>query len=374
MGILRPATNSTAYLKAGILGFEGSGKSYTAALLAIGLSKLARAPEPGGHGPQRKPRVAFFDTETGSDYLIPKFRDAGVELLVVKSCSFADLLTFLEEAEDTCSVAIIDSVTPTWTELVEAHREKVRGGRLMFHHWGPIKKEWSRFTTAFVNSQLHVIVCGRAGFEYDYHKDAEGELELVKTGTKMRAEGQLAYEPSLLLEMEKVRREDGKGFIPQCIVLKDRADLLMGRVFEFPKFDDFLPVIEFLNIGATHVGVDASRNSADLVADPDVAGGMNQKLVAITLEEIKNVFIREDLAGQSKDAVRERLALLEKAFGVGSWTAIETLTLIDLWSGYRRLRLHFDPDADIPTHPGQYETPQGEPVPDDQSDADADPF
>lgn len=353
MGILRPAKNETAYLKAGILGFEGSGKTYTAALIAIGLAQKIGDGRP----------VAFFDTETGSDYLIQKFRDAGVELLVAKTRAFADLLAFVEEAEDSCSVAIVDSVTHTWTELVETSQSMLNVSRLGFHHWGPIKREWSRFTTAFINSRLHLIVCGRAGFEYDYQKDAEGELELVKTGTKMRAEGQLAYEPSLLLEMEKYRERGSRTTVPRCYVLKDRADLMMGREIDWPKFEDFLPVVEFLNIGGTHVGVDESRSSARLVHRPDWSGRDNRKTIEITLDEIKAVFVRQDLDGTKQAVKKERQALLEMAFGSASWTAIEGLDLRELWEGYRKLRLKFDPACKIPDAPGLWETPKGEPIP-----------
>ena len=49
--LLKPAQNQTAYLKAGILGFQGSGKTYTATRLASGLAKLSG---------KENPKVAFF--------------------------------------------------------------------------------------------------------------------------------------------------------------------------------------------------------------------------------------------------------------------------------------------------------------------------
>ena len=110
MSLLRPAQNESAYLKMGNYGGAGSGKTWTSALVAIGLSSRV------GDG---KP-VAFFDTETGSDYVLTLFRDAGVELLVVKSRAFADLVEFVSEAESKCSVAIVDSITHVWDELREA--------------------------------------------------------------------------------------------------------------------------------------------------------------------------------------------------------------------------------------------------------------
>src|SRR4051812_32554365 len=55
---------------------------------------------------------------------------------------------------------------------VAAARQRVNStkkrSRLHFEDWGYLKSEWRKFTDRFVNSQLHIIVCGRAGFEYDY--------------------------------------------------------------------------------------------------------------------------------------------------------------------------------------------------------------
>ena len=173
--LLKKAVNQTAYLKAGFMGFAGSGKTFTASQLAIGLAK-----DIGDNKP-----VAFFDTETGSDYLIKEFENAGVELLVVKTRSFRDLLGFLKEAESACSVAIIDSITHVWQELMEAYakRNNRRNG-LLFQDWGKLKTEWRQFTDLYLNSSLHVIMCGRAGYEYDYSQDETGKKELLKTGTK----------------------------------------------------------------------------------------------------------------------------------------------------------------------------------------------
>jgi hypothetical protein len=114
MTLLRPARNESAYLKMGNYGGAGSGKTWTTALVAIGLSSRLSDGKP----------VAFFDTETGSDYVLPLFRDAGVELLVVKSRAFADLVEFVFEAESKRSVAIVDSITHVWDELREAYEKK----------------------------------------------------------------------------------------------------------------------------------------------------------------------------------------------------------------------------------------------------------
>lgn len=340
MGLLRPATNQTAFLKAGIMGFAGSGKTFTAKELAIGLAKRVGAT-----------KVAFFDTETGSDFLIPAFREAGIELLVAKSRAFADLKQFMREAEQDAPIAIIDSVTHVWTDLVDSYRRKLnRKHGLRMDDWGPIKAEWGEFTKLYINTRCHVVLCGRAGYEYEYHTDEETQKkELIKTGTKMKAEGEMSYEPSLLLEMERVNGDEavsrGKrsAWIHRCYVLKDRTDLMNGKAIDNPTFEDFAPVVNFLNIGGEHIGVDASRNSEHLFDSPDSLYE-RKKQVEIELELIQDSMIEAEIAGTSAKAREAQVRELKAAFGTSSWRAIQDMRLEDLKAGHKALRLNLKLD------------------------------
>ena len=158
MNLLKPASNGTAYLKLGLQGFEGSGKTHLACDFAKELTKLVKGK-----------KVAFFDTEKGSDFHIKRFQDVGLELHVVKSKSFADLLTVIEEAESNgFSFLIIDSITHVWREICTAYKTKKKKDRLSMPDWMVLKDEWSRFTHAYVNSAIHIAMCGRAGYEYDF--------------------------------------------------------------------------------------------------------------------------------------------------------------------------------------------------------------
>lgn len=338
MSLLRKAKNETAYLKVGIQGFAGSGKTYTASRLAIGLSQAIG---------DRKP-VAFFDTETGSDWLIRDFEEAGIELLVAKTRSFADLLSFMQEAEATCSVAIIDSITHVWTELRIAYEEKYRRRNgLEFQDWAKVKKEWQRFTDSFLNSRLHVIVCGRAGYEYEYEKDEEtGKKDLVKTGTRMKTEGEMAYEPSLLIEMERLPKAGVmgnpklKGFVNRAVILKDRTTLMNGEEIDYPTYESFRPIIQRLNIGGAHVGVDTSRNSVAYVEGPGSSVERKQR-VAVVLEEIKNLFVEAGVNSRTDDGKRDMIRYLRSAFGTSAWTQVEGMRLEVLEEGLQRLAKAF---------------------------------
>src|SRR5574338_1275452 len=127
----------------------------------------------------------------------------------------------------------------------------------------------------------------------------------------MKTETETGYEPSLLLEMEMVRKSDvlknsrgkpdkkARGFINRCIVLKDRTDTMNGRIIDTPKFKDFKPVIDCLNLGGEHVGVDTSRNSEDLFQNPDYSYRERDIQRQIALEELQQVLVLAKMDGTS---------------------------------------------------------------------------
>lgn len=322
MALFAPSQNSQAYLKAGFMGFAGDGKTFTATNMAIGLVELMRERElEAGNRP-----AYFLDTETGSDWVRPQFEAANIELYTAKTRAFIDLITAVKEAEQNGSVLLIDSISHFWRDLTESYAErKNRTKGLQFQDWAWLKKEWGRFTDLFVNSSCHIIMCGRAGYEYDFFEQDGGKKELQKTGIKMKAEGETGYEPSILVLMAKKRdMETGKVWREGSII-KDRADLIDGKTFINPTFDDFRPHIEFLNLGGEHVGVDTARNSQSLVRDdgkPQWQYDKEQKEIA--LDEVVEL-LKKHFGGQSKAEKDARGDKLEAAFGTRSWKRVETL-------------------------------------------------
>lgn len=340
MSLLKPAVNSSAYLKAGILGFGGSGKTYTASEIAIGLCQHTKGI-----------KTAFFDTETGSDYMIPKFRDAGVELLVHKGRAFKDLVDIVKECESgQVSVLIIDSISHVWRELQDSYKRRVKRNNLYMQDWGILKGQWSEFTDAYLNSRLHIIMLGRAGYEYEHEEnEATGKKEMIKVGTKMKVEGEMAYEPSLLMEMEAIKNPNKKGFIHRATVLKDRSDLMNGKQIDNPRFKDLLPIINFLNIGGEHIGIDTTRSSEELFESPDRSWEEKKRKHSIALETLQEVLVLNGLDGTSKEAKENRTKLLIQFFGSSSKTYIEEkLTLFDLQMGIEKLKSHLKPVVEAP--------------------------
>lgn len=334
MTLFAKSKNSQAYLKAGFMGFAGDGKTFTATGMAIGLVELMRSRELESGG-----RPAFFlDTETGSDWVQPQFEKASVELYTAKTRSFMDLIEAVKEAEKGASVLLIDSISHFWRDLTESYAERKNRTRgLQFQDWAWLKKEWGRFTDLFVNSHCHIIMCGRAGYEYDFFEQDGGKKELQKTGIKMKAETETGYEPSLLVLMEKKRNMETGQVWREGSILKDRANLIDGQTFVNPTFENFRPHIEYLNLGGQHVGVDTSRNSKELVqTDGKPQWQYDKEQKDIALDEIAEV-IRKHHGGQSKAEKDARADLLEDVFKTRSWKRLETFTRDQIEEGRNEL-------------------------------------
>jgi hypothetical protein len=353
MTLFSPAEVTSAYLKSGFLGFQGSGKSVTLSALAAGLvlhmKKL-------GIEYADKP-VFFLDTETGSDWLIPLFKELGVPLHVAKTRAFSDLIAAIDEAKKDASFLIVDSVTHFWTELTSSYARakakqlKITSGiyRLQFQDWAFLKGDqgWQQFTDRYVNSPLHMGVAGRAGFEYDYFEDDDGKKQLEKTGVKMKAEGEFGFEPSLLVQMEIHQKLDGKSVERvwrKANVVKDRSMLIDGKSFLFTGTDDdgnklsaydltlqtfraFQPHISRLNLGGKQLGVDTSRTSEHMVPADKKDWNSTQK--TIVLEEIDSVLTERYPSAKAEDK-QAKAAMILKHFQTRSWTEVENMRTDEL--------------------------------------------
>lgn len=329
MSIFKEALNTAGFLKTGILGFPGGGKTKTAALIAIGLHKYIKSEKP----------VFFYDTETGSNYVERDFKVAGIKLMRVQSRAFTTLLAASREVEAEGGILLIDSITHPWRELVKAFKVKRGIERVNFNHWDAIKTEWGQFNEFFLNSKCHIIMCGRAGYEYDFEKDEEGKNELIKTGIKMKTEGELGFEPSLLIEMfaDKDVDRNGKinGIINKAFVIKDRFGELNGKTFDMPNFETFLPHIKHLNIGGDHEIITQETSQDIFNTDKSIAHRLKERDIFMEnlQAEMPLRFNNRTDAGKKDGA-----AFLRETFGTLSWLEIGSMSNERVKDGLEKLR------------------------------------
>lgn len=338
MTLLQKARPEMAFLKMGIYGECGSGKSFTSTQVAIGLHKHIRSDK----------SIGFLDTETGSDFVRPIFNNEKIELVVAKTRAFKDVLTVIDEAEKSCSILIIDSITHIWNEMTDSYCKKHNISRVTLNHWQPVKRIWKDYTDRYINSELHIIMAGRSADKWQHVEDEEGAKELQKVGTKMRGETQIGYEPSILIEMEQFRQsaEIGRGWINRAWVIKDRWNLLNHKSFDFNAFDGheyredsfkaFLPHIEMLNLGGKHRAIDMDRTSEDMFQNNKTGLDRHKKWKGL-LEEVRDE-IHLIYPGQNSESKTKRIMLLKDVFGTSSWSNIEGMQSGELENALKTIR------------------------------------
>ena len=341
------------WVKAGFLGFGGSGKTYTAILLAAAIHKTFKCKTP----------VAFFDTETGFVYTKKTLQNlTGIKPISVASRSFGELMTgAMELRKAGTEILIVDSMTHIWRELCSAYLSRVNAARatknqkprtkLEFQDWNPIKQEWAKWADFFLTSSMHIIICGRAGYDYDFEVNEETERkELVKTGIKMKTEGEFGYEPSLLVSMEQVQKlGDNIEVANKALVLKDRFNLLQGKTATFKPLGSpekemtvvskfFEPFLKSLNPGAA-VSLDTTTvTELNIDESGDAEWAKERRLRTIAAEEIQGELVKA-YPGQTKEEKQAKMEIIEKCFGTTSWTKVENMDSQKLAVGLTNVRV-----------------------------------
>ena len=318
-----------AFLKMGFYGTAGSGKTWTAAKV---LSQFVREFAPDL-------QLAMYDTEGGAGYIGEMVEAvSGKPLLAIAATSFSELREFVAMCPGKY-IGLVDSVTQPWRMLcedfLEAKRSRVEGvggnpqtTKLALADWGPIKEVWNKgFSDPFKFLPAHLCYLGRAGDQWETVKDEEGKDKLQSTGTRMKAESESAYEPSLLVEM--VREPNplyGQGksttqWLHQAQVVKDRANRLTGQACNDPDIEFFRPHIEFL-VGGTH-----SAPTDHPPATFEAGHGKNWETLKRERAAILDL-IKDDLLlawpGQTHAEKKAKVSVIRQAFGPNAnWTDLE---------------------------------------------------
>lgn len=340
------------FAKIGIYGSSGTGKTRTAFEIIKGLYKEKGFTKP----------VVFFDTERGSDWIKPLFDKEGIPCFVKKSRTFNDLMQACKIAETEASFMIVDSISHVWRELTTSFltqynldRKKMliakyskawveknfkNTNNLEFQHWGQIKPMWGVFTDFYLNSALHMIVCGRAGDMYEYEEKENGKKELIKTGSRMATEKELSYEPSLLIEMRRIQINSKDNLV--AFVEKDRSDTINGKEFPYPTYEDFKPHFDFINIGAQYKAKDMYSNSSGSLfegqtLDNETEFQAERKKRTILCEEIKGT-LEAFMPGTTSEAKNKKNELFFNVFSTHSWAKLEHTNSETLQQGLESLK------------------------------------
>lgn len=184
---LQQAKRHQVKLRLGLSGASGFGKSYSALLLAFGITNDWS-------------KIAVIDTENGSASLYSHLGNYNVLSLnepysperyieAIKTCEKASI-----------EVVIIDSITHEWNGkggCLQIH-EKL-GGR--FQDWAKITPRHQAFIDAILTSKSHIITTTRRKVDYSLDSTQNGRTKVVKHGTKEITREGFEYELTVNFEL-----------------------------------------------------------------------------------------------------------------------------------------------------------------------------
>ncbi|MGB9810822.1 MAG: AAA family ATPase [Dictyoglomus turgidum] len=193
MFVIRKATRKKAKARIGIAGASGSGKTYSALLIAFGL-----APEG---------KVGVIDTENASAELYaPEFEKYGGYYVITLSPPY-DPRQYIEAIKtferENFDVIIIDSLSHAWAGtggLLDQHTQLLEAGQNSFMAWKEITPKYNKLVEAILLSSAHIIATFRAkaGYAID---TSEGKAKIIKVGMNPIQRDGIEYEFTTFFEL-----------------------------------------------------------------------------------------------------------------------------------------------------------------------------
>ncbi len=202
-GLFHRAKRKESKLRLALTGASGSGKTFSALLLAQGL---------GGN-------VAVADTERGSAALYSdKFDFDTIE--ITPPYNLKKWLDVFDAAVDSgYNILILDSITPLWSGeggLLEQKDQLAKhGGKNSYTAWADVTPMYNRFVERMLNANIHVIATIRSKTEYSMETDG-GRTIIKKVGLGPQFRDGIDYEFTTVFDMASDH---------SVLVSKDRSGL-----------------------------------------------------------------------------------------------------------------------------------------------------
>ncbi len=204
---LQQAKRHQVKLRLGISGASGFGKSYSALLLAYGITNDWS-------------KIAVIDTENGSASLYSHLGSYNV-LSLSEPFSPERYIEAIRTCENaSVEVIIIDSITHEWNGkggCLQIHEQL--GGR--FQDWAKLTPRHQAFIDAILQSTCHIITTVRKKIDYSMDRDSNGKTKVVKHGLKDITREGFSYELTVDFEVVNERH--------LVRASKDRTGLFMDK-------------------------------------------------------------------------------------------------------------------------------------------------
>ncbi|UFH36069.1 AAA family ATPase [Flavobacterium acetivorans] len=201
---LKKSERSKAKIKMALQAPSGAGKSYSALLLAQGLTNGNLS------------KVAVIDTEAGSSNLYAHIGSYNV--LNLESPHSPERYI---EAIDLCiksgmEVIVLDSISHCWDFLLDYHASLTGNS---FTNWNKITPRQKAFVEKILQSDVHVICTMRVKQDYVL-SERNGKMVPEKVGLKAIQRDEISYEFTIVFDI------DYKHF---ATASKDRTNLFEGK-------------------------------------------------------------------------------------------------------------------------------------------------
>lgn len=210
--MLRKATRQKAKIRLGLSGPAGSGKTFTALLIASGMTDWDK--------------IALIDTENGSGDLYAHLGEYSV-LPISAPYTPEKYIQAIKECEGAgMEVIIIDSITHEWNgkggclDIHDAETQKMKIPN-SFTSWAKVTPRHQAFIDSILESPCHIITTVRSKTDYVL-TEKNGRQVPQKVGMAAVTRDGFEYELTLSFEMDI----DHKAFTS-----KDRTGLFTGNSF-----------------------------------------------------------------------------------------------------------------------------------------------
>ncbi len=276
--MFKKAQRKSAKLRLALAGPAGSGKTYSALLIARGLG-----------GP-----VAMIDTEHGSGELYADLYDYDVATLT-PPFSPERYIQLIREAEKAdYNIIVIDSLSHAWAGeggVLDIHDRATRSTRNSFTAWCEVTPQHNALVEAMLQSPCHIIATVRTKTAYEVQQEGN-KTKVVKVGLAPIQRDGLEFEFSVVLDLSI------EGHV--ACASKDRTRLLDGKYFT-PTEETGRQLLEWLNMGADSKHeiiqqIQTLLTSLDLSATADAywiyAGN---KYRASTMDELTEAQLQEQI-------------------------------------------------------------------------------
>ena len=178
---IRPSTRHRAKIKLALQGCAGSGKTYSALLLAYGMTSDWS-------------KIAVIDSENGSADLYAHLGTYNVVSLGgdYSPENYIEAITLCENAG--MEVIIVDSISQCWDYLLDFHAG-LQGNS--FANWAKVTPRQNAFVQKILQSPVHIICTMRTKQDYVLN-EKNGKMVPEKVGLKAMQRDGMDYELSLI--------------------------------------------------------------------------------------------------------------------------------------------------------------------------------